>query len=132
MAFPSGYELLREHFGDLTGWSEATFYFCAHPTTFASEFTRILDERRPYIILRVEYRGAALFSAHSSAGLCFTIYPVRREFKRVARGGLAAGLLDAMQQFIRLVPTYPNYYNRMDATFDSAAGSCATERLYEL
>jgi hypothetical protein len=123
---------LREKFGDVAGWSEATFYFASHPTTFASEFTQILTTREPYCILRLEYRGAALFSAQSSAGWCFTIYPVRRELKNAARGALATNAFDVVRSLMMLARTHSHYYNRVDAIFDPQAGLCTTERLYEV
>lgn len=55
MSFPVGYELLRDHFGTLSQWDDARFYFSAHPTAFASQFAAILSSRQPYTILRVAH-----------------------------------------------------------------------------
>src|SRR6478672_10152229 len=67
MAFPVGYELLREHFGLTMNWSEARFHFCDRPTRLASEFTRILQARESYRILRVERCSEAHLPSYQPA-----------------------------------------------------------------
>jgi hypothetical protein len=87
MAFPVGYELLREHFGTSTDWSEARFYFCDHPTAFASEFARILRAREPYRIIRVERSAETHVPLYLPAHWHFTVYPVPHDLKSIARRG---------------------------------------------
>lgn len=132
LAFPVGYELLREYFGDLLQWADVSFYFCSHPTTFASEFTQVLRDGVPYRVLRFEYRGPARCSVLSTAGWCFTVYPVRRELKGIARAALAAGAVDVLRDFVSGARTHSHYYKRTDVIFDPAGGTCSTELLYEL
>ncbi len=132
MAFPVGYELLREHLGTASKWPEARFYFCARPTTFASEFTRILRAGEPYRILRVERRSETHVPSYQPAHWHFTIYPVRRDLKSVARAALVAQSFATLQHFIASVPTHANYSNRCDVTFDPVEAACRTEQLWEL
>lgn len=132
LAFPVGYELLREHFGNLPQWTDVTFYFCSHPTTFVSEFNEILRNGVPYRILRLEYQGSARCSILSNAGWRFTVYPVRRKLKSTARTALAAGPLNTLREFITRARTHSNYYNRTDVIFDQLEGSCSTDLLFEL
>lgn len=131
MAFPVGYELLREHFGDLPEWIGARFYFCAHPTTFASEFSRILRACEPYCILRIEHRMAEMPPSYLPAHWFFTVYPVPRDSKSGARSALCRGPFTTLRDFITCAPTHANYYNRTDVTFDPQSGTCSTTLLWE-
>jgi len=131
MAFPVGYELLREHFGTLSDWSDVRFYFWDHPTTFASEFARILRVREPYRILRLERRSETHVPSHEPAHWRFTVYPVPRHLKSIARSALVAQSFDALRHFIATVPTHANYCNRIDVIFDPSEGICRAEQLWE-
>jgi len=126
MAFPVGYELLRDHFGDLPQWPTTTFYFCAHPTTFASEFAAILRSGEPYRILRVEHLPHSHLRPGDPAHWHFTVYPVPRAFKSIARTALGSGPFASLHEFIRHVPAHPNYYNGTDVVFDPQSGACTT------
>ena len=132
MAFPVGYEILREYFGNVSQWSEARFYFSAHPTTFASEFANILRSREPYRILRLEHLAEAHVPSHSPAHWCFTVNPVPRDLKSVARATLVAYSFATLQHFITAAPIHRNYYNRVDVIFDPSEGTCKTEQLWEI
>ena len=131
MAFPVGYELLREHFGTSFNWSDARFSFCDHPTTFASEFTRILRAGEPYRILRFERRAETHIPSHLPAHWDFTVYPVPRNLKSVARTSLVAQSFATLRHFLASVPTHANYYNRCDVIFDPSERTCRTEQLWE-
>ena len=127
MAFPVGYELLREQFGQLPHWPGFRFYFRAHPTTFAAEFTRILRAQEPYCILRVEHSPDEHRGFDHLLGWCFEVCPVRRDFKSVARAALCNGPFDTLREFVASLPVRPHYYTRRDVTFDSVSGTCTTE-----
>jgi hypothetical protein len=131
LAFPVGYELLREHFGTSPHWSEARFYFSDHPTTFASEFARILRAGVPYCILRVERRSETHVPSHQPAHWLFTSHPVPRHLKSIARAALVAESFATLQHFISSAPTHANYYNRRDVIFHPSEGTCRTEQLWE-
>jgi|GEM_PF-4558609 len=132
MAFPIGYELLREHFGDLPCWSGARFYFSAHPTTFASEFAQILRSHEPYRILRLEHRTGGHVPSYIPAHWHFTLDPVPRDRKSVARTALCAGPFAALREFITRAPAHATYYNRIDAIFDPEEGICTTQLLWKV
>jgi hypothetical protein len=127
-AFPVGYELLRDHFGALPQWSDARFYFSAHPTTFASEFAVILQEQEPYRILRVEHQTETDVPAHWS----FRVYPVPRPLKSVARAALCDGPFATLREFVVRAPQNWNQYNRSDAIFDPQEGTAIVQTLYEV
>lgn len=132
MAFPVGYELLHGQFGELFDWSEAQFWFCDRPTTFASEFAEILRAREPYRILRVERHHETFTPRHQPAHWHFTVYPVLRSLKSIARATLLAEPCATLQRFIASSPTHANYYNRVDVIFDPADGNCRAEQLREI
>ena len=131
MAFPVGYELLREHFGTSPHWPAARFSFTAHPTTFASEFARILRAQEPYCVLRVEHRTERHFSPYQPAQWHFTVYPVLRHLKSIARSALIGGFAE-LRNFIARAPSHSDYYNRSDAFFEPVAGTCVTAQLWPL
>jgi hypothetical protein len=132
MAFPVGYELLREHFSSSPHWREARFYFCDHPTAFASEFARILRDGEPYRILRVEHLTESHVPSHQPAHWHFSVYPVPRDLKSVAGAALVAWSFGTLRDFIARAPAHTNYYNRTDVIFDPAEGTCRTEHLWEI
>ena len=132
LAFPVGYELLRDHFGELPQWESARFYFAAHPTTFASEFAAILRAREPYRILRIEHRTATHVHFHIDAHWHFSVFPVRRELKSVARAALCGGSFEQLRDFVRCAPQQWNQYNRADAIFDPQEGITVADVLHEL
>jgi hypothetical protein len=128
LAFPVGYELLREHFGDLPHWSGARFRFSAHPTTFAADFTQILRASEPYCIFRVEHRPIERRGYdHVFAGWTFTTYPVPRDIKSLARVALCEGPFQTLHEFIAALPSLPHYYTRRDVLFDLSSRRCTTE-----
>ena len=110
----------------------ARFYFWDYPTTFASEFTRILRAGEPHRILRVEHLTESHIPSHQPAHWRFTVYPVLRDLKSVARGALIAGSFTALRDFIARAPSHANYYNRTDVIFDPAEGTCRTEQLWQI
>ena len=128
MAFPIGYELLREHFGGLPHWPGARFYFSAHPTTFAADFTRILRACEPYRVFRVEHRpNMRRGYDHIFAGWSFTVYPVQRDLKSIAHAALCGDPFATLHEFITPLPQRPHYYTRRDVLFDPVSGTCVTE-----
>jgi hypothetical protein len=126
LAFPLGYEQLHSAFGHIASWDEARFYYCDNPTTRASEFAEILRSHTPYCILRIERRRESEIVAHWS----FTIYPVERISKSLARDSLLASA-DVMRTFLKHSPTFSAYYNWMNVIYDPADHSCITNQLYE-
>ena len=132
MAYPFGFEFLREHFDHLQDWQEARFYFSAHPTTFASEFASILREGKPYIIFRMERRPDTFLPRHIPAHWEFTVYPVERGLKSKAREALCLNALAILRDFSFRSLTHPHYYNRCNALFDPTHGTCSAKVLHEL
>jgi hypothetical protein len=132
LAFPVGYELLRDHFSTSRYLSESCFCFAAHPTTFASEFARILRERERYCVLRLEHSTKALNPADQATHWHFTLYPVLRGLKSIARAALVGQSFAALQDFVARAPVHWNYYNRCDAVFDPVEGRCNWELLWEI
>ena len=128
MAFPVGYELLRTYFGDLAQWPGARLRFSEHPTTFASEFTRILRDSEPYCIFRIEYRPCERRGYdHILAGWSFTAFPVRRELKSSARTALCAEPFATFREFIGGIPTSSDVYTRREVVFHPGAATCTVE-----
>jgi len=132
MAFPVGYELLREHFGSTPRWSEARFYFCDSPTTFASKFAHILRSREPYRILRLEHRAEEHVFSHLPAHWCFTIYPVQRDLKNAARTALVDQSFATLHRFIATAPTHQKYSKSVDVILDPSDGTCRAEQLWKI
>ena len=132
MAFPVGYELLRECFGVSPHWADARFSFVAHPTTFASEFASILRAREPFRILRVEHRAERHAPSYQSAHWHFTVYPVPRRLKSIARRALLSGAVAGLLDFLTRAPSHDTYYDRNDALFDPAEGTCTISQLWPL
>ena len=132
LAFPVGFELLREHFGALLPWPEVRLSFLPHPTVWASEFAQILREGKPYCILRVERRSATEDPSPEPAHWHFTIYPVPRDLKSIARTALISAAAPPLRDFISRVPTYWTYYNRVDVIFDPTERTCRTDQLWEI
>lgn len=128
LAFPVGYELLREHLGLSLLRVELRFRFRDRPTLWASDFAQMLRELRPYKVLSVEFRGEAVSSW--GPGWTFTVYPVLREFKRDAREALTAGVFPRVRDFIARLPHHAHYYNRAEVSFDSVERTCHTEQLH--
>jgi hypothetical protein len=126
LAFPLGYEQLHSAFGHIANWDEARFYYCDKPTTWASEFAEILRSNKPYCILRIERQRESDIVAHWS----FTIYPVERISKSLARDALLASA-DLIRAFLKHSPTFSTYYNLMNAIYDPTDNSCHTNQLYE-
>jgi hypothetical protein len=126
LAFPLGYEQLHSAFGHIANWDEARFYYCDKPTTWASEFAEILRSNKPYCILRIERQRESDIVAHWS----FTIYPVERISKSLARDALLASA-DLIKTFLKHSPTFSTYYNWMNAIYDPTDNSCHTNQLYE-
>lgn len=131
MSFAVGYELLREHFSTAIHWAESVFDFCPHPTDFASEFTRILRTREPYRILRLEHGAQGPPGSEPAAHRRFTIYPVPRNLRTVARAALLGQAFPALKQFLDRCPLHRNYYNRCEAIFDPIKITCTVEQLRE-
>jgi hypothetical protein len=107
-ARPVGFELLREHLGTASMWSGARFYFCDRPTTFASEFARILRAGEPCRILRLERRFQAYGPSHDPAHWHLTVHPGPRGFKSIGRLALVAQSFATLQHVIATVPTHAN------------------------
>lgn len=128
MAFPVGHELLQAHFSAAPRWPEATFYFDAYPTTFASEFTRILRDQERFQILRLEH---GVRHREQIAHWIFTVYPVPRKLKSIARAALIAQSFPALHDFMSRCPSHRNYYNRCTVIFDPVEGTCSVEQLWE-
>lgn len=128
MAFPVGYELLQEHFSECPHWLEAVFHFSAHPTTFASEFTRILREQEPYLVFRLEYRFEPYIQAAPSPRWHFTIYPVPGHLKSVTRNALVEQSFPTLRDMMSKVPVRSIDYNRWDVIFDPVEGRCQIEQ----
>jgi hypothetical protein len=96
LAFPFGYELLFKCFGHITNRDDARFHFCDKPTVWASQFAEILRCNEPYRILRIERMSESDISAHWS----FTLYPVKRIVKSIARDALL-NASDILNAFLR-------------------------------
>lgn len=132
MAFAVGYELLEEHFSTALYWSESKFYFPPHPTTFASEFARILQAREAYCILRLEHDTLTMTSAEQATHWIFTIYPVPRNLRSVVRASVVREAFPRLSEFLARCPTHRNYYNRCDVVFDPITSDCAVEQVHEI
>lgn len=117
MAFPLGYELLKQAFGDLPSWPDCDFWFKARPTYWASDFARTLKAAEPYPIVQVRHR-------YSSPGFSIAVFPVVRSLKSVAREGFLSSALDAFRQFIFAAPAAPNHRDFREALFDPVAHTC--------
>jgi hypothetical protein len=129
MSYPIGYEFLKEHFGFIAQWRDASFNFRARPTTFASEFMHLIALQQPYPILRLERCPSSTVPAHWA----FTVFPVQRSLKIAARSHLAsASSIDTLIAFVSRTPTHPHAYNRCEVVFDPASQTCAASILYAL
>ncbi len=124
LAFPIGYEFLREHFGELAGWAGARFWFLANTTIFASEFARILRTQVPYPILSVGHRMEQHSPRYVPAHMEFAVYPVARQLKSVARAALAPELLAILRAFAARERDYDRSVNRVDVLFDPVEVTC--------
>jgi len=129
MAFPVGYELLRAHFSSAPRWPEASFYFSAHPTTFASEFTRILRDQERFQILRLAH--GVLLHREQIAHWIFTVYPVPHKLKSIARAALITQSFPALHDFMSRCPSHRNYFNSCNVIFDPVERTCRVEQLWE-
>jgi hypothetical protein len=116
----------------MPGWPEVRFYFTAHPTTFASEFGRILRAGEPYCVLRLARDPERFVPRFTAAHWAFHVYPVRRVLKSVARAAFCSGALAAFRDFLAHSPTHAHYYNRCDAVFDPVEGTCTTQVFHPL
>ncbi len=132
MAFPVGFELLFKHFGAQANWPESRLLFFDRPTTFASEFSDILKCKQPYCILELERKPEGQVPRHNSPHWCFTVYPVLRQLKSIAREELTLRAFPALTQFMATCPVHANYYNRIRVIFDSINHSSALDQLHPI
>lgn len=112
MSFPIGYELLERVFGDLPQWPDCDFWFDGRPGYWASDFASTLKSGDPYPIVRV---GRSL-----SAGFTFSVYPVVRSLKSIAREAFLSSAVEAFREFISAGPRG----GFLDALFAPAAHTC--------
>ena len=120
MAFPLGYELLEQAFGDLARWPDCDFWFQARPTYWASDFADTLKTAQPYPIVRVRHR-------YSGPGFSISVFPVARSLKSIARESFLSSALDAFRQFIIAAPATPNQRDFREALFDPVAHTCKVQ-----
>jgi hypothetical protein len=121
MAFPLGFELLEQGFGDLPQWPSCEFWFRARPTYWASSFARTLRAAQPYPIVEIRHRG-------EPRGFEIAVYPVARALKRIAREAFLSSALESFRQFIAASPPTPNLRDYRKAVFDPLSHKCAVER----
>ena len=117
MAFPLGYELLEQAFGDLPQWPNCDFRFQARPTYWASDFAHTLKAAEPYPIAELRHR-------YPEPGFTVAVFPVARALKSVARESFFSSALDAFRQFILAASATPNHRDFRKALFDPVAHNC--------
>jgi hypothetical protein len=125
MAFPVGYELLREHFGATSWWPDAGFYFHDNSSVFASEFAQILKTRQSYRIFQIERRPDNVMHLLKKR-YSFTICPVVRELRSIAKEALTP-LFPALRQFIDGIPVSSVDRRSISAMFTPSDGTCRVE-----
>ena len=130
MAYPVGYEFLREHFGVVVDSAETRLRFRAHPTAFASEFAEVLRTGEPYPILRLDRNSQAHPNDQPPAHWEFIVCPVVSRLRSAARAAFVAGALAEMQDFVACCPTHWNYHNSCFALFDPAERVCKVSQLH--
>lgn len=122
MAYPLGFELLREHFGDLPQWQDVWLGFYPETTVFASEFRHILSSGDPYCILSVKHH-----INYIALGWQISVYPVFRELKSVARAALIQSAFTPLHDFMAKARVHRHYRNKAETIFDPHAGTCSVK-----
>jgi len=131
MSFPVGYEILFEHFGEQHDWPQSRLVFFDRPTAFASEFTRILKCNEPYCILELAREPEEHVTRHRDSHWCFTVYPVLRKLKNIARGELTLRAFAILRDFMATYPVHPHYSNRIRVIFDPVNQSSTFDQLHQ-
>jgi hypothetical protein len=124
MAFPLGFELLEQAFGDLPQWKSFEFWFEARPQYWASDFTKTLKKSQPYPIVCIRHCEARYLREKSSAGFSIFVYPVKRELKSIARESFFSSALDEFRRFILAEPSSPNFRDIRQGVFNPIAHTC--------
>lgn len=122
MAYPVGFELLREHFGDLPQWQDVRLEFYSKTTFFASEFRHVLSSGAPYCVLSVEHE-----TINIALGWHINVYPVFRELKSVARATLIQSAFTPLHDFMARARVHRHYRNKAEAIFDPLASTCSVK-----
>ena len=127
MAFPLGFELLEQVFGDLPQWKHFEFRFEGRPMYLASDFNETLKESQPYPIVRVRHCMARYLMERASHGFSIFVYPVKRELKGIARESFLSSALDEFREFILADPPSPNFRDTRQAIFNPITHTCTVQ-----